>query len=156
MWQADPARQGLLSSNTPAAAAATTSSGHAADSGLTPGLDTELRRWLADTVGERVDHRLTVSPESAQDPYRTPDDAPRSRHWPTPWGEGSGASAGRMGNAGGGPAVWLTQRLGAPVVYFGTGLPEDHGHDSNEQVSIDVLLSGAATLAALWDRLPSV
>jgi acetylornithine deacetylase/succinyl-diaminopimelate desuccinylase-like protein len=41
-------------------------------------------------------------------------------------------------------------------VFFGTGLPEDHWHDSNERVSVDVLLAGAATMAAFWDRLPSV
>jgi acetylornithine deacetylase/succinyl-diaminopimelate desuccinylase-like protein len=61
-----------------------------------------------------------------------------------------------MGNAGGGPAMWLSQSVGAPVVFFGTGLPEDHWHDSNERVSVDVLLAGAATMAAFWDRLPSV
>jgi hypothetical protein len=44
----------------------------------------------------------------------------------------------------------------APVVFFGTGLPEDHWHDSNERVSVDVLLAGAATLAAFWDQLPSI
>ncbi|MBB4689935.1 M20/M25/M40 family metallo-hydrolase [Paractinoplanes abujensis] len=115
----------------------------------------QLRQWVAGTVSERFDHRLTVSPETAQDPYRTPDDLPAVAVLAEAMQEGFGRAAGRMGNAGGGPAVWLTERVGAPVVYFGTGLPEDHWHDSNERVSIDVLLAGAATLAAFWDRLPS-
>jgi hypothetical protein len=38
-------------------------------------------------------------------------------------------------------------------VFFGTGLPEDHWHDSDESIRIDVLLAGAATLAAYWTRL---
>jgi hypothetical protein len=38
-------------------------------------------------------------------------------------------------------------------VFFGTGLPEDRWHDSDERISIDVLLAGAATLACLWPRL---
>jgi acetylornithine deacetylase/succinyl-diaminopimelate desuccinylase-like protein len=58
-----------------------------------------------------------------------------------------------MGNAGGGPAELLARVLDAPVVFFGTGLPEDRWHDSDERVSIDVLLAGAATLAHLWERL---
>ncbi|MFC7535135.1 M20/M25/M40 family metallo-hydrolase [Actinoplanes sp. GCM10030250] len=43
----------------------------------------------------------------------------------------------------------------APVVYFGTGLPEDRWHDSDERTSIKVLLAGAATLATLWPSLAS-
>jgi acetylornithine deacetylase/succinyl-diaminopimelate desuccinylase-like protein len=113
----------------------------------------QLRRWVADTVSDRFDHRLTVSPDSAQDPYRTPDDHPAIAALADAMGEGFGRPAGQMGNAGGGPAVWLSQSADAPVVFFGTGLPEDHWHDSNERVSVDVLLAGAATLAAFWDRL---
>jgi hypothetical protein len=45
---------------------------------------------------------------------------------------------------------------GTPVVFFGTGLPEDRWHDSNERVSVDVLLAGAASLAAFWDRIVTV
>jgi len=38
-------------------------------------------------------------------------------------------------------------RLDAPVLFFGTGLPEGCWHDSDESVSVDVLAAGAATLA---------
>ncbi len=120
------------------------------------GIAEQLRRWVADTVGDRFEHRVTVSPESAQDPYRTPEDLPAVAALAEAMREGFGRPGGRMGNAGGGPAVWLTESVGAPVVFFGTGLPEDHWHDSNEHVSVDVLLAGAATLAAFWERLPRV
>ncbi len=40
-----------------------------------------------------------------------------------------------------------------PVVFFGTGLPEDRWHDSDERISVGVLLNGAATPANLWGRL---
>ncbi len=116
----------------------------------------QLRQWVADTVSDRFDHRLTVSPETAQDPYRTPEDHPAVAALAEAMQEGFGRPAGRMGNAGGGPAVLLSESVGAPLVFFGTGLPEDHWHDSNERVSVDVLLAGAATLAAFWDRLPQV
>jgi acetylornithine deacetylase/succinyl-diaminopimelate desuccinylase-like protein len=58
-----------------------------------------------------------------------------------------------MGNAGGGPAELLARTLDAPVLFFGTGLPEDRWHDSDERVSIEMLINGAATLAHLWQRL---
>jgi acetylornithine deacetylase/succinyl-diaminopimelate desuccinylase-like protein len=116
----------------------------------------QLRQWVADTISDRFDHQLTVSPETAQDAYRTPEDLPAVAALAEAMQEGFGQPAGQMGNAGGGPAVWLSESTGAPVVFFGTGLPEDHWHDSNERVSIDVLLAGAATMAAFWERLPSV
>ena len=61
-----------------------------------------------------------------------------------------------MGNAGGGPADLLVRRLDAPLVFFGTGLPEDRWHDSDERAGIDVLLAGASTLAHLWPRLAGI
>ena len=67
--------------------------------------------------------------------------------------DGFGVPAGRMGNAGGGPAELLSCVIGAPVLFFGTGLPEHHRHDSDERTSIDVLLAGAASLASLRPRL---
>jgi acetylornithine deacetylase/succinyl-diaminopimelate desuccinylase-like protein len=120
------------------------------------GIAEQLQKWVADTISDRFDHRITVSPETAQDPYRTPDDLPAVTALAEAMREGFGRPAGRMGNAGGGPAGWLSDSIGAPVVFFGTGLPEDHWHDSNERVSVDVLLAGAATLATFWDRLPAV
>ncbi|MBG0566779.1 M20/M25/M40 family metallo-hydrolase [Actinoplanes aureus] len=113
----------------------------------------QLRVWIAGIISDRVGHELIVSAETGQKPYATPPDHPAvaalaeamEKAWQVP--------AGRMGNAGGGPAELLARMVGAPVLFFGTGLPEDRWHDSDERASIDVLLAGAATLAALWPRL---
>ncbi|QFZ21322.1 M20/M25/M40 family metallo-hydrolase [Saccharothrix syringae] len=112
----------------------------------------QLRRWVARNIGDHVDYELTVA-EITQEPYRTPDDLPALDALAAAMREGFGAPVGRMGNAGGGPAALLAEALGAPVVFFGTGLPEDRWHDSDERVSVDVLLAGATTLARLWPRL---
>lgn len=88
-----------------------------------------------------------------REPYETPDDRPALRELAAAVEEGFGVPAGRMGNAGGGPAELLARTLGAPVLFFGTGLPEDRWHDSDERVSIAMLVNGAATLAHLWRRL---
>jgi acetylornithine deacetylase/succinyl-diaminopimelate desuccinylase-like protein len=82
-----------------------------------------------------------------------PHDHPAVAHLAAAMQDGFGCPAGRMGNAGGGPAALLAGELGAPVLFFGTGLPQDRWHDSDERVSLDVLTAGAATLAALWSRL---
>jgi acetylornithine deacetylase/succinyl-diaminopimelate desuccinylase-like protein len=113
----------------------------------------QLRRWVADTISDRFDYQLTVADETGQQPYRTPDDLPAVEVLTQAMREGFRRPVGRMGNAGGGPAELLSRVVGAPVLFFGTGLPEDHWHDSDERASIDVLLNGAATLAILWDRL---
>ncbi|WP_250033780.1 M20/M25/M40 family metallo-hydrolase [Paractinoplanes maris] len=116
----------------------------------------QLRRWVADTISDRFDYQLTVAEETGQEPYRTPDDLPAVEVLAQAMREGFRRPVGRMGNAGGGPAQLLTDVVGAPVLFFGTGLPEDHWHDSDERASIDVLLAGAATLALFWDRLIQV
>jgi hypothetical protein len=63
------------------------------------------------------------------------------------------ADVGRMGNAGGGPAELLSRSLDAPVLFFGTGLAEDHWHDSDESANLEVLVNGAVTLACFWNEL---
>jgi acetylornithine deacetylase/succinyl-diaminopimelate desuccinylase-like protein len=115
----------------------------------------QVRRWLDATTSPRFAYDLSLSMETAQEPYRTPDhpvvDA-LSRAMARGFRE---ADVGRMGNAGGGPAQLLASALDVPVVFFGTGLVEDNWHDSDESVRIDVLLKGAATLAYLWHELGS-
>jgi acetylornithine deacetylase/succinyl-diaminopimelate desuccinylase-like protein len=113
----------------------------------------QLRRWVARNIGDHVEYELAVSEETGQEPYRTPEDLPALDVLAAAVREGFGSSPGRMGNAGGGPAELLARGLDAPVVFFGTGLPEDRWHDSDERVSVDVLLAGAATLAHLWSGL---
>jgi acetylornithine deacetylase/succinyl-diaminopimelate desuccinylase-like protein len=113
----------------------------------------QLRQWLAKTVDDRYDHEVVLSGGTAQEAYRTPDDLPELEVLVEAMEEGFGAPVGRMGNAGGGPAELLARRLDAPLLFFGTGLPDDRWHDSDERVSVDVLLSGAATLAHFWERI---
>ncbi|MDG4826167.1 M20/M25/M40 family metallo-hydrolase [Asanoa sp. WMMD1127] len=113
----------------------------------------QLRRWVAETMPPGVDYELTIPELVAQEAYHTPRDLPAVQVLADAMADGFGKPAGRMGNAGGGPAELLSRKVGAPVLFFGTGLPEDRWHDSDERVSIDVLVKGAATLASLWERL---
>ena len=60
---------------------------------------------------------------------------------------------GRMRNAGSAPTMLLAEAAHAPVVFFGTGLPEDRWHGPDESVDVDVLIKGAVTLALFWPLL---
>ena len=117
-----------------------------------------FEQWVAAAI--RQGFRFSVAPDlaTAQLPYRTPEHpavAALERAMVLGFNaEGSKTGrARRMGNAGGGPAELLSRVLGVPVLFFGTGLVEDHWHDSDESASIDVLLDGAAALACFWDEL---
>jgi acetylornithine deacetylase/succinyl-diaminopimelate desuccinylase-like protein len=113
----------------------------------------QLRQWIAETISDRFGYELSLETETAQEPYRTPDGAFVDA-LAAAMAKGFGVrEVGRMGNAGGGPASLISSALDVPVVFFGTGLVEDNWHDSDESVSIDILKSGAATLAFLWDEL---
>ncbi|MGX1159782.1 acetylornithine deacetylase/succinyl-diaminopimelate desuccinylase-like protein [Arthrobacter sp. SLBN-100] len=113
----------------------------------------QFRQWVQDTVGESYGHTLSVDLETAQEPYRTPDHPAVSALERAMANGFRSATVGRMGNAGGGPAELLSRSLDAPVLFFGTGLVEDHWHDSDESASLEVLVNGAATLACFWDEL---
>jgi acetylornithine deacetylase/succinyl-diaminopimelate desuccinylase-like protein len=116
----------------------------------------QLRRWVADRISDRVDYELTIPVESGQEPYRTPPGTPALAALRAAMADGWNRKVdevGTMGNAGGSPASLLHDVIGAPIVFFGTGLPEDHWHDSDESVLIDLLQAGAATLASLLPRL---
>jgi acetylornithine deacetylase/succinyl-diaminopimelate desuccinylase-like protein len=112
-----------------------------------------FRSWVDTEISDAVDYELTVNVESAQDPYITPEDLPALRVLHEAMSAGWGRTAGQMRNAGGGPAILLVEAAQAPLVFFGTGLPEDNWHDSDESVRLDVLLAGAATLAHFWTGL---
>ncbi|MFC4059112.1 M20/M25/M40 family metallo-hydrolase [Planomonospora corallina] len=114
----------------------------------------QLRTWVAERIGGKVEYRLDISLEAAQEPYRTPPDHPAAAALGRAMERGFGAPvAGEMRNGGGGPAHLLHTALEAPVVFFGTGLPQDRWHDSDERAEIDALLKGAATLAFFWPEL---
>lgn len=116
----------------------------------------QLQQWVETTIGEAFGHTLAPDLETAQEPYRTPDH-PAVAALERAMARGFNAEkVGRMGNAGGGPAELISRALQAPVLFFGTGLVEDHWHDSDESVSLDVLLNGAVTLACLWEELATM
>ena len=98
---------------------------HAADLAALPFDEDD---WLAENIHDHVEHELTLSSLTAQEAYRTPADHPALADAVL---HGFGAPAGRMGNAGGGPAELLCRTLDAAVVFFGTGLPEDRWHDTS-------------------------
>lgn len=113
----------------------------------------QLQEWVAATIGDAYGFSLVPDLETAQEPYLTPDH-PAVTVLEKAMTRGFNAKrAGRMGNAGGGPAELLGRSLAAPVLFFGTGLVEDHWHDSDESASLDVLMNGALTLACFWDGL---
>jgi acetylornithine deacetylase/succinyl-diaminopimelate desuccinylase-like protein len=117
------------------------------------GVAEQIRRWVAQTISPSVAYELTVSEETGQEPYVTPADLPSLAVLRDAMADGFGVSVGQMRNAGGAPAELLSRVLGAPVMFFGTGLPEDNWHDSDESVHVATLVSGAVTLGSLWSRL---
>ena len=113
----------------------------------------QLRAFVRDALPPGLDVEVCVSDSTAQEGYRTPwtwcsDALERAMR------QGYGVEeVKRMGNAGGGPAELLARRFEAPVVFFGTGLPEDHWHDSDESADLDELLLAVGVLAHLWVEL---
>jgi acetylornithine deacetylase/succinyl-diaminopimelate desuccinylase-like protein len=112
-----------------------------------------LHRWVADRISDRLAWHLDVAVEVAQPAYVTPPDHPALPLLADAMSAAFGVKAGWMRNAGSGPAVLLAESAGAPVLFFGTGLPEDRWHDSDESVHVDVLLAGAATMCLFWSAL---
>jgi acetylornithine deacetylase/succinyl-diaminopimelate desuccinylase-like protein len=113
----------------------------------------QVRRFVDEIISEHYAYNLSLDTETAQEFYRTPEN-PFVDALSSAMAKGFGVpEVGRMGNAGGGPADLLSTALDVPVVFFGTGLVEDNWHDSDESVRADLLKSGAATLAFLWEEL---
>ncbi|WP_144880833.1 M20/M25/M40 family metallo-hydrolase [Microbacterium paraoxydans] len=112
-----------------------------------------LRAFIADVMPPEATYRLEVDEDIAQEPYVSPPGPYRDAlERALALGHGRPIQ-GKMGNAGGGPAELLTRELDAPVVFLGTGLPEDHWHASDESIDLRMLVRGAATLAHLWREL---
>ncbi|BCJ47258.1 peptidase [Actinoplanes ianthinogenes] len=112
-----------------------------------------LRQWVAEEIKDGFPYDLSVAEQISQEPYQTPADLPALSVLADATHAGFGVAPGRMGNAGSGPAALLAERIGAPVLFFGTGLVEDRWHDSDERVAVSMLTRGAATLAHFWQRL---
>ncbi|MBN6190334.1 M20/M25/M40 family metallo-hydrolase [Aneurinibacillus sp. BA2021] len=112
-----------------------------------------LRAHVAAVMPDGATYTLEVDEDIAQEPYVSPSGGVADA-LERALGRGFGAPVqGRMGNAGGGPADWLSRHLDAPVHFLGTGLPEDHWHASDESLDLRMLVGGAATLAHLWREL---
>jgi acetylornithine deacetylase/succinyl-diaminopimelate desuccinylase-like protein len=113
----------------------------------------QLRRWVADRISDKVAWELTVADDVGSPAYATPPGLPALDVLAGAMTEAFGQEVGWMRNGGSGPAALLAERVGAPVVFFGPGLPEDRWHDSDESVRVDVLLASAATMALFWPAL---
>ncbi|WP_108250010.1 M20/M25/M40 family metallo-hydrolase [Planctomonas deserti] len=113
----------------------------------------QIRAYFAEAMPDGVDYTLEVAEESGQEPYVTPDGEELQALERAATRSHGGPVSGRMGNAGGGPAELLGRVLEAPVIFVGTGLPEDHWHASDESIEVDMLLRSAVTIAHLWSEL---
>ncbi|NHC44851.1 M20/M25/M40 family metallo-hydrolase [Motilibacter aurantiacus] len=116
----------------------------------------QLRRWVAERISDRVDYELTVSEADGQEPYTTPAGLPALAALREAMEEGFGMPVGQMRGAGSAPAELMSRVLDIPVLFFGTGLPEDNWHDSDESVHVATLLNGAASMAHYWPRLAAL
>ncbi|GAA1830650.1 M20/M25/M40 family metallo-hydrolase [Agromyces salentinus] len=122
----------------------------------------QVRAFVAEAMPDGVAFELEVDETTAQEPYLTPEGpALAALERAAALGLAAGGATApdsedvprRMGNAGGGPAELLARSLDAPVLFLGTGLPEDHWHASDESVDVDMLVNGAATICHLWSEL---
>lgn len=115
----------------------------------------QLRAFVAERLPDAYLYDLEIDETIAQEAYVTPHgpllDA-LERAMERGWGE---PPQGRMGHAGGGPAGILSSTLDAPVLFLGTGLPDDRWHANDESIDVETLLRGAASIAALWCELGS-
>ncbi|MDQ0729126.1 M20/M25/M40 family metallo-hydrolase [Microbacterium sp. W4I20] len=116
----------------------------------------QLRVFVAREMPRGAAYTLTVDEDLAQEAYTSPE-GPVLDALEHALELGYGTSApGRVGNAGGGPADLLTQKLGAPIYFLGTGLPEDNWHADDESINIRMLSQGTAAIAHLWNTLGGI
>ncbi|MFI8194295.1 M20/M25/M40 family metallo-hydrolase [Streptomyces sp. NPDC085946] len=113
----------------------------------------QLRHWIAERIGDGFEYELTTSTTN-QDPYVTPPGHPALSALEDAMSRTLRRPALRIRNGGGAPAALLAEILDATVLFYGTGLPEDHWHDSDEKTEVKALLQGAETLAHLLQDLP--
>ncbi|MFD5213972.1 M20/M25/M40 family metallo-hydrolase [Microbacterium sp. NPDC058345] len=112
-----------------------------------------LQAFVAAEMPAEAEYTLDVQVPEGQEPAATPE-GPLLNALERALALGHGTPVrGRMGNAGGGPAVLLSERFEAPVLFIGTGLPEDSWHADDESVDLRMLKNGAASIAHLWDEI---
>jgi acetylornithine deacetylase/succinyl-diaminopimelate desuccinylase-like protein len=112
-----------------------------------------LREWVAAVMPSGVEYDLSLPRTTDQPAYATPAGHPALALLQSAMSQAWGHPVGRMGNSGSAPTALLAGRTRAPVVFFGTGLPEDRWHADDESVHVATLLRGAATLAVFWQSL---
>ncbi|MFF8602457.1 M20/M25/M40 family metallo-hydrolase [Streptomyces sp. NPDC015232] len=113
-----------------------------------------LRAWLAGRRRPGYRYELEVPP-TVSDPYRTPEDHPALAALVRAVGRAYGSPARLIGNGGAAPAAQLARACDAPVVFFGTGLPDDGWHGPDESASVEALRLGVRALAAFLEELPA-
>ncbi len=91
--------------------------------------------------------------EAGVRPCLTPLDAPELQAAARAMGRAFGKEVLFTREGGSGPEADLAEILGAPVIFFGVGLPDDRIHAPNERVVIPMLLTGAEAIAYLWEEL---
>jgi acetylornithine deacetylase/succinyl-diaminopimelate desuccinylase-like protein len=109
--------------------------------------------WFAEHIDDAFDHDFSIAATLNQPAYVTPREHPVLDVLAGAMSDAWGTEVGWMRNAGGAPTALLADTTGAPVAFFGTGLPEDNWHGPDESADLDVLLKGAATMALFWPRL---
>lgn len=112
-----------------------------------------LREWVSARIGPGFTYELDL-PGTRSDPYTTPAGHPAFRALEQAVGAGRDRPVARMRNGGAAPAAQLARALGAPVLFYGTGLLEDRWHSGDERVEVEALAQGAQTLATWWSLLP--
>ncbi|MFH7599769.1 M20/M25/M40 family metallo-hydrolase [Streptomyces racemochromogenes] len=113
----------------------------------------QLRAWLAAHRRPGYHYRLDVPP-TRSDPYRTPPGHPALAALDRGVGHAYGAPVRHIGNGGAAPAAQLARACGAPVLFFGTGLPTDRWHGPDERTDTDALRLGIGALARFLHELP--
>ena len=94
-----------------------------------------------------------IAEDAGVRPCLTPLDAPELQAAARAMGRAFGKEVLFTREGGSGPEADLAEILGAPVIFFGVGLPDDRIHAPNERVVIPMLMTGAAAIAYLWDEL---
>jgi acetylornithine deacetylase/succinyl-diaminopimelate desuccinylase-like protein len=113
----------------------------------------QLRSWVADQVADGFDHTF-LSPPINEDPYITPPDLPLSAALERSVARTLAQPVHRIRNGGTSPAALLAHVLDAPVLFYGTGLPEDRWHDADERTELQALRQGVETLTYFYGELP--
>ncbi|MGI5479224.1 M20/M25/M40 family metallo-hydrolase [Streptomyces lavendofoliae] len=115
----------------------------------------QLRRWVDEHGVDGYEYDLTIS-STISDPYLTPPEHPAAGALERAMSRALGRPPLRMRNGGAAPAAQLAREVGAPVLFFGTGLVDDRWHSHDEKVEVQALLRGAETLAYFFEELASV